>query len=272
MSVDLSFNAESIHSFLRTGWLGRNGKLVFFKEIGSTNDEAAIRAGNGAEEGLVLVADLQNAGKGRRGRVWKGEAGLNTAMSCLLRPDIDPDPASAVTLIMALSCRQAIRKVTGLETLIKWPNDIVANGKKLVGILTEMAVKDGRIDYIVVGTGININQSVFPEEIAGTASSLFLETGERVSRAELTAECVNCFEAYYDIFRRTGSLGDMQDEYNAVCVNNGRQVRVLDPLGSFDGEAQGINERGSLLVRIPDGTVKEVYAGEVSVRGVYGYT
>ncbi len=272
MSVDDNFGVDEISSFLRTRWLGTEGRLLFFREIGSTNDEAVSQAGKGAEEGLVVIADLQNSGKGRRGRVWKGEAGLNTAMSYLLRPDFDPDLASAITLIMALSCRKAIRNVTGLETLIKWPNDIVSKGKKLVGILTEMSPENGRIGYVVVGTGININQSVFPEEISETASSLFLETGEKVSRSGITAECANCFEEYYELFKSTGSLKDMQDEYNAVCVNNGRRVKVLDPLKSFEGEALGINERGSLLVRTDDGRVREVYAGEVSVRGVYGYT
>ena len=265
------FDAETVRSFLRTERIGREGKLLFLKETDSTNDEAARQAAAGAGDGLFIVADKQNAGKGRRGRAWKDEGGVNTAMSILLRPDMKPDTAPMLTLIMALSVQGAVKKITGLKTFIKWPNDIVCNGKKLVGILTEMAEENESIKHVVIGTGININQEIFPEEIRDTATSLYLESGKKYSRAEITAECANGFEYYYGIFRRDLSLKSLKDEYNAECVNCGRRVKVLDPSGEYEGEAEGIEDNGNLLVRINDNSVREVRSGEVSVRGVYGY-
>lgn len=271
MTRDGNFGAQEIRRFLRTRWLGTGDKLVFHKEIGSTNDEAIKRSEEADSNGLLITADRQTKGKGRKGRNWENPEGINTAMSYLLKPGFPPDKASMLTLVMSLSCVKAMRTVTGKDAGIKWPNDIVINGRKLAGILTEMGIEDGRISYLVIGTGINVNSRDFPEKIRDTATSLFKETGMIWSRAELTAECANCFEEYYDIFLRDLSLKGLMDEYNRECVNTGKEVRVLDPKGEYSGTAEGIDQNGCLIVTGTDGISHEVFAGEVSVRGVYGY-
>ena len=175
-------NASSIERYLNTRWLGRNGGILFFDEVDSTNEELKRRAAAGAPEGLIAAADHQAAGKGRRGRSWSDRPGENIAMSFLLKPDLKPDLAPMMTLLMALSTVKAIEKVIGLKCAIKWPNDVVLNGKKLVGILTEMELKEDRIEYVIIGTGINVNLSEIPLELKETATSLFLESGKKWER------------------------------------------------------------------------------------------
>ena len=266
-----AFGEGSIRAELGTKWLGAGDKTIFREVTGSTNDDIKQCAEQGAPEGLVIVADTQTAGKGRRGRAWNNPTGVNIAMSYLLRPDFVPDIAPMMTLVMALAAADGINRVTGLETGIKWPNDIVINGKKLVGILTEMSVEPDFIHYVVIGTGINVNQEEFPEGIRDKATSLLLETGHKVSRAAVTGAVITSFEKYYETFRKTNDLSGLLEEYDRLCVNVDNQVRVLDPKGEWNGTALGINEKGELLVRREDGTETAVYAGEVSVRGVYGY-
>ncbi len=266
-----NFGGEGIRKCLNTRWLGKENRLLFYRETDSTNEEVKRQAENGALEGLLVAADLQTAGKGRKGREWSNPAGVNIAMSFLLKPDFSPDTASMLTLLMALSCAKAIKNVAGLESGIKWPNDIVHRGKKLVGILTEMSIDEDEIGYVVVGTGINVNGTEFPGDIKDTATSLFIETGHPVSRSALTAECALQFEKYYGIFKKDLDLRSLKDEYNALCVNCGKRVKVLDPAGSYEGTARGINGNGKLIVNRDNGSVTEIGSGEVSVRGVYGY-
>ncbi|MBO4375019.1 MAG: biotin--[acetyl-CoA-carboxylase] ligase [Lachnospiraceae bacterium] len=265
-----AFGEISIQSFLKTKWLGRD--LTFFEETGSTNDEIKRKAEQGAAQGLVAVADRQTKGKGRRGRTWETPGGENIAMSCLLRPSFSPDIAPMLTMVMAISALQGIEEITGLEPFIKWPNDIVINGKKCVGILTEMSAEPDYIHYVVTGTGVNVNTESFPDEIREMATSLYLEGGRKYSRSKLTAAIINAFEKNYELFEERGDLGAFSKLYNSRCVNAGKRVCVMDPKGSFEGLAKGIDDRGELLVTKDDGEETAVYAGEVSVRGMYGYT
>ena len=264
-----AFGEKSIRSLLHTKWLGR--ELLFFDEIDSTNDELKRRADKGAEEGLVAVADIQSKGKGRRGRAWETPAGVNIAMSYLLRPGLAPDIAPMMTLIMAMAAAKGIREVSSLDVGIKWPNDIVINGRKLVGILTEMTAEPDYIHEVIVGTGINVNTESFPEEIKATATSMRIEGGKKYSRSKVVAAVTDAFETYYEIFCATGDLSALRTDYNAACVNVGAGVRVLDPKGEYDGMAKGIDNKGELIVIKEDGSETRVYAGEVSVRGIYGY-
>ena len=176
-----------------------------------------------------------------------------------------------ITLVSALAMANAIEMVTKLKTQIKWPNDVVANGKKLCGILTESSTDLEYINYAVVGIGINVNQTSFPEDIADKASSLLLELGHSVNRGQVLGEFLNQFEKYYEIFMQTQDLTGVIDRYNELLLNRGEKVRVLEPGHEYEARALGINESGELIVRLPGGEEKEVYAGEVSVRGVYGY-
>ncbi len=265
-----TFGEISIRNGLKTNWLGKS--LQFFEEIDSTNDEVKKKAEKGFEEGLVIVADRQVKGKGRRGRSWDTFGGMNIAMSFLIKPHFAPDTAPMLTIVMALAAQQGIEKVTGIRAGIKWPNDIVVGGKKCVGILTEMVAEPDYIHYVVIGTGINVNTEEFSDDIKDMATSLYLESGQKWSRSEVTAAIINEFESFYETFKKTGNLESLKDLYNSLCVNAGRRVCVMDPKGSFEGDAKGINEKGELIVTKDDGQELEVYAGEVSVRGIYGYT
>ena len=175
-----------------------------------------------------------------------------------------------VTLVMALAVAEGIYGTCGLAAEIKWPNDVVVNGRKVCGILTEMSAEHGSVQHVVIGTGINVGLQEFPPEIA-SAASLEAECGREVSRSVLLVNIMKSFEKYYESFRQNENLSGIMEKYNGLLVNRDREVRVLDPKGEFQGVARGINESGELLVELEDGSVAEIYAGEVSVRGVYGY-
>ena len=236
-----------------------------------TNSEARRQAEAGASHGTLVLAENQTAGKGRRGRAWESPEGTGIWMSLLLRPDFEPVHASMLTLLAAMAVEKGIRQVTGLSCQIKWPNDIVLNRKKICGILTEMSTEEDCIRHVVVGMGINVNLESFPEELKETATSLLLESGKPVRRAKLAAAVLLAWEDYYKEFLKTLDFSSLMEEYNDHLVNRDRQVTVLAPGGSWQGESLGINREGELLVRRPDGRIETVMSGEVSVRGVYGY-
>ena len=267
-SPDVVSKAE-IESLLSTEWAGRG--VLYFPEIDSTNTCAKRLGDEGSPHGTLVVADQQSAGKGRRGRTWESPVGSSIYMSILLRPEIMPNQAPMLTLVMAQSVACAIRELTGEEVGIKWPNDIVLGGKKVCGILTEMSTEIGWINHVVIGVGINVNRKNFPDELRETATSLYLETGHAVNRAKLIAEVMKQFEHYYEAFLRAGDLSAMQEDYNRLLINRDRDVRILEPGHDYNGHAIGIDENGELLVRTEEGQVRRVYAGEVSVRGIYGY-
>lgn len=252
-----------------TVWAGRN--LYFYETIGSTNTQARQFAENGEPHGTVVWADEQTAGKGRRGRSWQGPANSNLYFSLVLRPELKADKASMLTLVMAMSVARAVREVSGLKAGIKWPNDIVVNKKKICGILTEMTMDASRIGYVVIGVGINVNQREFPEEIRETAGSLSLESGREFSREKLIEKVLQFFEKDYDAFLKAGDMSFLMQDYNTWLVNKDAYVKVLDPKGEYTGMARGINKMGELLVERENGQTETVYAGEVSVRGLFGY-
>ena len=245
--------------------------IYYFDELDSTNIKIKELAMGGAEHGTVVVADKQTAGKGRRGRTWESPAGTNLYFSILLRPTFATEKAPMLTLVMAYSAAKAIREHLHMEAMIKWPNDLVLAKKKICGILTEMTLTGMDIDHIVVGTGINVNLTEFPEELQNTATSLFLEIGEKVERRELLEKVLEEFWKQYDRFLEVQDLSYLQEEYNAMLVNCEKEVCVLEPGNEYRAIARGINETGELLVTKEDGSEAVVYAGEVSVRGIYGY-
>lgn len=259
---------------LRTGWAGQH---FFYQEnTDSTNADAIALAEQGAPHGTVAAADSQKAGRGRRGRSWQSPAGVAVYFTILLRPEFSPDKASMLTLVMALGVAEAVEEVTGLTAEIKWPNDIVLHGKKVCGILTEMSVKPGTgaIEYVVVGVGVNVNQmerGAFSPEIRECATSLGLEGGCVYSRKELLKKILERFEEHYETFEKAMSLQPLKESYQSRLAGVDGTVRVLDPAGEYTGISRGINSAGELLVEREDGTYVRVYAGEVSVRGLYGY-
>jgi len=261
--------AEELKSRLHTQWMGQS--CVFLESVGSTNNYAKKIAEEGAASGTLVITEEQTMGKGRRGRSWAASKGSNVMMTLLLRPRIRPEHASRLTLLMAMAVAGAIRRVTGLEAGIKWPNDVVVNGKKVCGILTEMNTEVDYINYVVIGAGINVNQEEFPEEISQTAGSLVQVLGRRISRSALAAAVLEELEGLYETFIQTEDLSRLREAYNQICVNRGHQIRVLEPGNEYTGTTDGINENGELVVRKENGEVVCVYAGEVSVRGLYGY-
>ena len=267
-SPDVMSKAE-IESLMDTKWAGSN--VVYYDEIDSTNNRAKEAGDNKVPHGTLFVADMQVAGKGRRGRVWQSPAGSSIYMTILLYPEISPLKAPQLTLVMAIAVAEGIKEVTGLDTKIKWPNDIVVNGRKICGILTEMSTEIDYINHVVIGAGINVNQDDFPEDIRKTASSLKMELGKQVKRSELIAAIMKSFEKDYEIFVKTEDLSGLQELYNLMLVNLDRDVKVLEPGNEYEAHALGINKTGELIVRTAEGEEKEIYAGEVSVRGVYGY-
>ena len=267
-SPDLLSKYE-LESRLNTEWLGR--EIVYKEVTSSTNADVRRMAEDGAKNGLLVVADGQTLGKGRRGREWESPKGTNLYFSMLLKPNFSPDKASMVTLVAAYSVAAVIRENTGLDAKIKWPNDIVVDKKKVCGILTEMSMERDYIHHIVVGIGINVNEEEFPSELEGMATSLKNEKGSIVSRANLLSDILLQFETDYATFLEAESLKPFVDEYNKMLVNKGSLVKVLDPKGEFSGIAGGISEDGMLIVFKENGQIEKVYAGEVSVRGMYGY-
>lgn len=250
-------------------WAGN--QIEYLQNVDSTNDYAKKMAMDGGVHGLVVSAEEQSGGKGRRGRSWVTPAQTAIAMSMVLRPDMRPDKASMLTLVAGLAVAQAIREVTNLPAFLKWPNDVVIHGKKVTGILTEMTMRNAEIDFVILGIGINVNVTEFPEELAGIATSLLLESGKKVDRTELMAACLKYFEKDYEVFMKDENLSGLKDAYEQILANRDRHVRVLEPGSEYAGIARGIDEAGQLLVEKEDGTVTKVYAGEVSVRGIYEY-
>lgn len=286
---DVQYGRDSILQYLQTQTLGRN--ILFFEETDSTNLQAQLAAMQGAADGTLVVADKQTAGRGRRGRNWESPAVGNIYFTLLLTPDFAPEAASKLTLLMAYAVKCALERY--VPCAIKWPNDIVVDGKKICGILTELRLEGTAIHHVVIGVGINVGRQEFAAELADKATGLEEACTNRdivISRSRIIADVLKVFEEEYEAYisaceghvakcpsrserqaLKVGRLEDFIDKYNDCLVNKDREVCVLDPKGEYRGIARGINREGELLVELPDGTVNAVYAGEVSVRGVYGY-
>ena len=255
---------ESILDGLETKWAGC--EIVYFDNTDSTNRQARMLAKDGAKHGTLVIADTQSAGRGRRGRGWISPAGEGVFMSLIVRPDVHPSRVAKMSLTLALAVSRAIRRETGLDARIKWPNDIVIRGRKICGLLLEMDATAEKVESIVAGVGINVHQKAFDEEIAHTASSLDLMAGRRVSRSAIV-------RAFLKEFEQAMALADdeMMDAYRACSATIGQRVQVITLDGTYTGTAKGITESGSLLVESDAGDVREVLAADVSVRGIMGY-
>ena len=260
---------EELKSLMQTQWVGRN--IVYYPETDSTNLRIRELGDAGAPHGTLAVADMQTAGRGRRGRTWESPPGSSIYMSILLRPDIIPGAAPMLTLVMACSVAEGISDCENVDIRIKWPNDVIAGGKKLVGILTEMSTQIDYINHVTIGVGINVNMTEFPENIRDTATSLRLETGHEVRRAPLIAAIMKRFEENYAVFLKTQDMSGLMEKYSGMLINLDRDVLVLGAEDSYKAHALGIDRQGELIVRREDGMEEKIYAGEVSVRGVYGY-
>ncbi len=259
---------EEIESRMETELFGR--RVEYNLEVDSTNNFAKRIAEEKGTHGTLVVAEMQNSGKGRRGRYWDSPKGTGVWMTLILKPDFNPQKASMITLIAGLGVAQAIHKLYQVPCKIKWPNDIVINGKKVCGILTEVSTEIDAVNNIVVGIGINANTQEFPPELE-YATSIYREIDQNIYRSELIAQCMKEIEHYYYNFMKTLDLRDVLNEYNDLLVNKDKDVIILEADSSYVAKAIGINEKGELGVITSDGTIRYIFAGEVSVRGIYGY-
>ena len=265
--TDGIYNETTIADQIHTKWAGKT--VHFARETDSTNLWIKRLAKEGASEGTLALAEFQSAGRGRLGRSWEVPEGTSVMMSILLRPKFEPQYAPTLTLVMGMAVAKAVKNL-GFDVSIKWPNDVVVSHKKICGILTEMGVRDGKIDYAVIGVGINVNIKEFPEEMVDKATSLYLESGKEFDRSQIPGLVMEAFEEYYEKFAATCDLSGLKEEYESILANYNQPVRVLakEP---YEGVARGITDGGELLVEKTDGTIVAVSAGEVSVRGLYSY-
>ena len=252
--------AERIREGLATKFMGQ--KIVYFESIGSTNDVAKESVDEGAPEGTLVIAEEQTAGKGRLGRPWIAPPGTSLLFSLLLYPDLTLEHVPRLTMLASLAAAEAIESVTGLPVRFKWPNDILIRGRKSGGVLTEVGVTGERLDYVVVGIGLNVNwnPSQVPE-LVEKATSLSEELGREVSRLELLQRLL--------IYMERGYLR-LQEGYFPHKVftwhlaNIGEKVKVVLPRGKEEGFVEGVDADGALLLRREDGSTVRVTMGEVA--------
>jgi BirA family biotin operon repressor/biotin-[acetyl-CoA-carboxylase] ligase len=255
---------EVITVGLKSSLIGRN--LVCLRETGSTNEAAFKLAEEGAEEGTVVVAEAQRRGKGRLGRIWESPPGVNLYCSVILRPPILPARAAQMTFLSSVAVARAIAAETNLRPFIKWPNDLLINGRKVAGLLNEMSAETEKVNFIVLGIGVNINmkREQFPGDLRHPASSLFLESGKPVNRAAFTRALLEALDLLYGTYLDHG-YGPVREEWLARCNFLGRRVRISFHDNVLTGTAKGIDEEGALLVERPDGKVERVLAGDVTI-------
>lgn len=244
---------------------GDIGKEVFFYEsVDSTNTIAAERAEKGAAEGVVVLADSQQKGRGRHGRCWESPSGVNIYMSIILRPEIETKDITLITIMAAIACAHALRRITGLNLTIKWPNDLMVRNKKLGGILTELKTGHGRIIFAILGIGINVNieSNAFPDDIKQIATSVRAETGKPYSREVISAEILNEIDHWYRVLHKKGREM-LLSEWQKLTSTLGKKVRVTVDKETFTGLAEAIDDEGMLLLRLPSGVLKRISSGDL---------
>ena len=259
-------NPQNIYRNLKTKFIGKN--VLHFETIDSTNDYAK-KIGNELRDGSVIISEEQTKGKGRLGRVWESKAGEGIWMSIILKPNIIPNKAPFITLIEGASIVKALN-ILGVDAKIKWPNDITINNKKLSGILTELSAEIERVDYIVVGIGMNVKDTDFEEELKDKATSLYKEN-YNVSRIDIVKEILCQFEKLYLDYIEKDDKKEVLDicrQYSAI-IN--KEIYVIKNDQKELVDCIGINEEGNLIIKNKDGKLEEIMSGEVSIRGVKGY-
>lgn len=260
--------ADEIKDMLKTEFVGQ--EIIFMQEVDSTNDYAK-RIALSAREGTTVIAEKQTGGKGRMGRRWVSPPGTGIWMTLILKPKLHPSKVYQITQAIAVAVSEALWETCGLKAGIKWPNDIIVNGKKICGILTEMSAEPDLVYYIVVGIGINVNTGLedIPDEIKDKASSLKVELGKNISRKELLVRVAEHIEEVYRRFVSEG-FGAIVYDCNRLSVVLDREVEVTSTSRTYRGKALKIREDGVLLIETEHG-IEEILSGDVSVRGLGGY-
>ena len=253
---------DDIKRGLKTRSVGK--EIHLHTEVVSTNTLAMEMASKGAPEGTVLIAEAQTGGKGRLGRKWISPKG-NLYFSVVLRPDLPTHKAPLLTLMAAVAVAVAIRKTCSVQAVIKWPNDILVSGKKVSGLLTEMSSEPDRIRHIALGIGVDVNMPLdeLPPEVREGATTLAAEAGRTIDRTMLLQQILRELDSRYRIL--------LQDEvavfreWEELNVTTGRRVSVSGPREAFEGLAQGIDREGRLIVKLDDGSLRQVAAGDVTI-------
>ena len=246
---------------IKAGIKGTIGKEIFFYEtVDSTNTVAAILAEKGVEEGTVVVADSQIRGKGRLGRHWASPPGVNIYMSVVLRPEIETRNATLITIMASVACAKALRRVTGLDVTIKWPNDLMVSEKKLGGILTETRLARKRIKYAITGIGINVNLDLdtLPDVIREFATSVTRETGRCFSRTEVIKGILTEVNKWYNILKEK-KYSELIFQWKDLTSTLGRTVEIILGKETLRGFAESVNDEGMLIVRLPSGASRVVH-------------
>lgn len=261
---------EEIKNFLSTEYIGKN--IIYYDSTGSTNSKAKELAELGQEHGTVVISEEQTTGRGRLGRSWVSPKYKGIWMSMILRPNIITENISQITLLGAAAVQKAIMKM-GINTKIKWPNDIVLNGRKVCGILTEMSGEVDHINYLVMGIGINVNfeEEDFPEELKNIATSLTLESGKYIDRKLLISNVLNTFEVLYNDFVKNGDIAETIDICRKNSILIGKEIQLVNRGKVTTAKAIDISDQGELVILNCHGSIENIVSGEVSIKGVYGH-
>lgn len=253
---------SEIKPFLKTKWLGKT--IHYFHTLDSTNSRAYELATRGAEEGEVVIAESQTKGKGRLGRNWYSPPHLNLYLSVILRPPLPPQKAPLITLMAAVATAEAIRHYSGLRPLIKWPNDLLLNGRKMAGLLNEIQSETDRIHFVILGIGVNLNidSKTFPKEIGSMATSLKEETGGKVSRKAFLASLLKELEKWYALFLKEDGAVILKS-WRTWAQIKGRHIKMTSFGETIEGMAIDVDSEGALIIETRHGERKKVVAGDV---------
>jgi len=266
LSREACYGKPGIQSFLKTERLGRD--MRFCESVESTNDLLKGLANSGAAHGTVVVADEQTRGRGRLGREWSSAAGKGIWMSVLLRPELHPASVQAITLAVAVAVCRAIEPLLREKPGIKWPNDILVGSRKICGILTELSAEAERVSWVIAGIGLNTHSlpEDFPPELRDKATSLVQHLREGVSpdRARLAAEILNQLEPVYEDFLKSGP-GPMLEEWRQRSATLGKMVELVRGTEKIRALALDVGEDGRLRVQLEDGSIREIFSGEISL-------
>lgn len=252
---------------IRARTKGSIGKeILFYEMVDSTNTLAELLAEEGKAEGTVILAETQKKGRGRHGRSWVSPPFVNIYMSIILRPEIEPKDATLLTLMSAVGCAHTLRKVSGLDVTIKWPNDLIVSEKKIGGILTDVHIENKKLKYAVIGIGLNVNMDFIelPSEIKDIATSLRIETGRIYSRTEILIEIINGIDYWYSILKEMKTK-ELLKEWELLTSTLGKEVRVVTVKETLTGIAESIDNKGMLVLKLPSGERRIISSGDLTI-------
>jgi BirA family transcriptional regulator, biotin operon repressor / biotin---[acetyl-CoA-carboxylase] ligase len=264
LKIPEKITANEVRLGLKTQRLGQH---IHYQESVDSTQKMALRLSlDGALEGTVVIAEEQTAGRGRMDRSWYSPKFSGVWMSIILRPNLLPQKAPQLTLIVAVAVVQAIEELTPLRPRIKWPNDILINGKKMTGILTELQAESDRINSIIIGIGMNVNQekNAYPEELRSIATSLFIETGTKINRAELIRHVLINLEHLYDVYLEAGFY-PIKILWESYAVSIGEMITARMRQGDIHGKALGITDDGVLMIEDQVGKIHYVYSADIEL-------